>query len=575
LTLAARARFWPLVILVSVGVGGWLRLSGLETRSITHPEMYVPRIPLPPAISEPAERMTIGSILTGTFSSDTHPPGYYLAMFPWTRLFGTSLRAIRLPSALLGVGCIALVYVLGMLIGRSDAGAVAAALLALSGFHVFWSQVARMFALSCFLGLCATVLLVWMVRSARPRPLAALIYVGLILAGIATHVFFWGVFATHIMWTLGNAWGRRHLPLICRAQLAGFALGSPFIAFAGYQSGNVVADLSRDVWRFLAGYAGFGFALPTELSGVFSPVMPFPEAPGGFALPVVVILAGAGLVIAGVGHLWRSGSGKAALADEPEKPAGAWRLGWAAAGVLGALAIAGFILMSSRLPPDQIHPTIRITKALLPLPLVIAAGAFALDALWARLPAPRLWGRVFIGPQLLVALLAIIPFGLLSALAAFRPILNQRGLMVLVPYLLLVIATGLLSVRGTIWILASWLIAAFACAAGLTAYRHMTVDPADYSGFAAAIRAEIRPQDLVFVRKAWYETPIFYYLQPSRYRLVGRNFPAATAHDPHARVWVVLLYENPTPDDMLQALPQYRVTRTISMPRVNALLYER
>jgi hypothetical protein len=566
----------PIVLLfLALIAGAWLRLYHLDARSITHPEMYVPGIPLPAVISEPAERMTIGSILTGTFSSDTHPPGYYLAMFPWTRLFGTSLLAIRLPSALLGIGCIVLLYVLGGLIDRPVAGGVAAALLALSGFHVFWSQVARMFALSCFLGICATVLLVWMVRNDRPRPLAAAAYVALILIGTATHVFFWGLFATHVLWTLGNSWGRGYLPMICRAQLAGLALGSPFIAFAGYQSGNVVADLSRDVLRFLGGYAGFGFILPTRLSGVFSPVTPFPEAPGGFALRIAVISAGAGLSIVGLLHLWKTGSGKAVLADEAENPPGAWRLAWVGSGLIGTLAIAGFIFMSSRLPADQLHATIRITKALVPLPLVLTAFVIALDARWARMPPPRLWSRLLAGPQSLVALLAIVPFGLLSIFAAFRPILNQRGLMVVVPYLLLAIAAGLLSVRGKILIGAMWVVAAGACGAGLMAYSSMTVDPADYNDFAAAIHAEIQPQDLVFVRKAWYETPIFYYLQPSRYRLIGRNFADAAARNPQARVWVVLLYENPTPEDMLQALPQYGVSRTISMPHANALLYER
>src|SRR6516164_4767601 len=103
-----------MVCLVAVGIflGGWLRLSTLDKRSITHPEMYVPGIRLPAGISEPAERLSVASILTGTFSSDTHPPGYYLAMFPWTRLAGTSLSAIRLPSALLGIASIPLLFLL-------------------------------------------------------------------------------------------------------------------------------------------------------------------------------------------------------------------------------------------------------------------------------------------------------------------------------------------------------------------------------------------------------------------------------------------------------------------------------
>jgi len=572
-TQGARKLAIALVTLAMV-VGAWLRLSTLDSRSITHPEMYVPRIPLPAGISEPAERLTIASILTGTFSSDTHPPGYYLAMFPWTRLFGTSLRAIRMPSALLGIACSLLLYYLGLLIGRGTAGAVAAALLALSGFHVFWSQVGRMFALNCFLGLSATVLLLCIVKSGRPRPLLTTLYSMVVLAGLSTHVFFWGLFATHLLWTLGNAWGRHNLPFISRAQLAALTLGSPLIAFAGYQSGNVVADLSRDVFRFLGDFVGFGFALPTERSGVFSATTPFPEAAGGWVLRMAVMLIGAALLIAGLNQLWRTGPGKALLSDEMERPSGAWKAAWVASGALGTLAIAGFIYASMRLPADQLHPTIRITKALLPLPLFLAAAALLLDRIWGRLPAPAPWGRLLAGEKALVALLVVVPFGLLSLLAAFRPILNQRGLIVVVPYLLLTLAASLVSLRAKVWIAVSWTFAALACAIGLSAYSRMTVDPADYRQFAAAITAGIQPQDLVFVQKAWYETPIFYYLQPSRYRLIGRNFSQATSEDPKARVWVVLLYLDPPPDDMLEPLHAYNLKRTIAMPHANAFLYE-
>ena len=118
------------ILLLSLGIGGWLRFSGLANRSISHPEIYVPGIRLPEGISEPAERDTIFKVLTGTFSSDTHPPGYYLAMFPWTRLAGTSLFAIRLPSAILEFACIPLLYMMGAIAGRPLSASLAALLLA-------------------------------------------------------------------------------------------------------------------------------------------------------------------------------------------------------------------------------------------------------------------------------------------------------------------------------------------------------------------------------------------------------------------------------------------------------------
>ena len=139
---------------------------------------------------------------------------------------GTSLRMMRLPSALFGVACIALVFWLGALAGRPLSGAVAAALLAFSGYHVFWSQVARMFALECFLGLPPPSAAPDRPRRQAPRPPDAA-YALLILAGLATHVFFWSLFATHMIWAFGNAWGRRQLPDLCRAQLLALVLGSP------------------------------------------------------------------------------------------------------------------------------------------------------------------------------------------------------------------------------------------------------------------------------------------------------------------------------------------------------------
>ena len=272
----AAGRFAAAVLLcVSLFLGGWLRLSGLQAKSVSHPEMYVPGIPLPEGMSEPAPRMTVSRILTGTFSSDTHPPGYYLLMFPWTRVVGTSLAAIRLPSALFGIASIALIFWFASLTGWRMAGVLAAALLAFSGFHVFWSQVARMFALECFLGLAASILLLRIARSTKRTGLLTAVYVSLILAGLASHVFFWTLFGAHLIWTFGGALGRGPLPDVARAQLLALVLGSPLLAFAAYQSGNTVAELSDNFLLYVSQFLSLAFALPTNNSGFFSIPVPF------------------------------------------------------------------------------------------------------------------------------------------------------------------------------------------------------------------------------------------------------------------------------------------------------------
>jgi mannosyltransferase len=61
---------------------------------------------------------------------------------------------LRAPSALLAVGNVVAIYWLGVLIGSRIAGVLAPAVLATSGFHIYYSQEARMYTL---LALAATL----------------------------------------------------------------------------------------------------------------------------------------------------------------------------------------------------------------------------------------------------------------------------------------------------------------------------------------------------------------------------------------------------------------------------------
>jgi hypothetical protein len=557
---------------VSLVLGAWLRLTGLENRSISHPEMYVPGIRLPEGISEPVERMTFTSILSGTFSSDTHPPGYYLMMLPWTRAVGTSLRAIRLPSALFGLASIPLLFWLGSLTGWRLAGGVAAALLAVSGYHVFWSQAARMFALACFLGLSATVLLVLIARGSPYRRILTPLYIVLILAGLAAHVFFWSLFAVHMIWTLGNAWGEKTLPGFCRAQLLGLMLGSPLIAFAAYQSGNTVADLSANVFLYFAQFLTFAFALPSSNSGFFTGEVPFTGNALFWVARALLFVLAAVLLVVAVRNLWRPM--KERLSLEMDGAGVWWKLGWIVAALIASSEIAGFLWMTRKLPPEFVRETIRLTKALSILPVVILASAFLLDWAWPRLPQPGGWKRFVAGIQPLLVLLGVGPLFLLGALSQVRPVLNQRGLMFATPYLLLLLSIGLVSLRAR-WIAMLAPVLVVMCVASAISYRNMMMDPADYGRFAGSFQQDIHPGDLIFIQKAWYTTPILYYLGPDRYRLVGRNYAAASAGNPDARVWVVMLYDLEPTKDMKAALTEYQPVRTVATAQAKAILYQR
>ncbi len=122
-------------------------------------------------------------ILTNA-AADIHPPGYYMLLSKWSALAGRSEFALRALSALESVLSVVLVYTLGRrLLGR-DAGFLAALLLAVNTFAIYYAQETRMYAQ---LGLLATasmwMLVVWLDK-ANPRVLVVLVMVN--AAGLYT-----------------------------------------------------------------------------------------------------------------------------------------------------------------------------------------------------------------------------------------------------------------------------------------------------------------------------------------------------------------------------------------------------
>jgi 4-amino-4-deoxy-L-arabinose transferase-like glycosyltransferase len=98
------------VILITAAA---LRLHGLGLRTLNHPEVYSPGIDLPWYLSNPNPRFTLAQTLKGSIAGEPHPPGYYIVMLGWTKVFGSGILALRMPSVLFGVGSVLLVYLLG------------------------------------------------------------------------------------------------------------------------------------------------------------------------------------------------------------------------------------------------------------------------------------------------------------------------------------------------------------------------------------------------------------------------------------------------------------------------------
>lgn len=198
------ARFLAAAVLILLLAAG-LRFYRLDAQSFWNDEGNSARL---------SER-SIQLILEGT-ASDIHPPLYYLMLRGWRELVGETELGLRLLSAFLGAGVVALTMTLAnqtavFLVGAGDDNGqakkqksqllvVAGLLTAVNPALVYYSQEARMYELLAFLGMLATVLLVhWIKMGTRLRSKTAVLYVLTLTAGLYTHYFFPAIILSHAL----------------------------------------------------------------------------------------------------------------------------------------------------------------------------------------------------------------------------------------------------------------------------------------------------------------------------------------------------------------------------------------
>ncbi len=121
---------------------------------------------------------------------DSHPIGVQLFLWLWVRAFGWSEFGVKLPFALMGVGSIYLIYLIGQQWFNRKVGLFSAAFFAVSQFTVFYSQLARPYSS----GLFFVLLMAWfwhkiVVEVRKPK---LVVYIGFALSAWAcsiTHYF--------------------------------------------------------------------------------------------------------------------------------------------------------------------------------------------------------------------------------------------------------------------------------------------------------------------------------------------------------------------------------------------------
>jgi len=81
---------------------------------------------------------------------DSHPIGVQLFLWGWVKLFGMSEFWVKLPFALMGIGSIYLIYLIGQQWFNRKVGLFSAAFFAVSQFTIFYSQLARPYSAGLF-----------------------------------------------------------------------------------------------------------------------------------------------------------------------------------------------------------------------------------------------------------------------------------------------------------------------------------------------------------------------------------------------------------------------------------------
>ncbi|MGE5265270.1 MAG: hypothetical protein ACM3S0_17970 [Acidobacteriota bacterium] len=551
------------VLGIIVLLGALVRFQDLTEKTIAHIEIYVPGIQLPSGLSDPNPRLGLRDTLIGVMvDGEPHPPAYYIFMLGWTRLFGAGILSLRLPSVLLGIASILLIAWLGLLERDKWTGILAAGMFAFNGHQVFWSQTAKMYSMGCFLGILSTLLLLLAFRRQSWQRAVQVAYLVVTLAGLTTVVYFWLLFFTHILWVLARTIAKRNAaPGLLRWQFLAWILASPLLSLAIFQS-HRESYLSPNPLQDLVDYLQFGFLFEPDF---------FALAPQTWLAVATLVLLPVGLALLVLG-LWAWG--RNVETEEAVAVAVPWPL-TVFAGLLAFVAILRLAQFTRGL--DASRTGWVVASSLVPLLLVVidlllrrywnhiqnmGGGAIVRGAL----------DRVRNSPSIL---LAILPVAALGAVAPMMPLLASRTAMLFTPYLLLVVAWGVLSLlrRHRVW---AALLPALAVIFwfSIVYYRDSAIEhPTDYKGLAEQWIPQIGDSDLVFLQRHWATTPIFYYLKGDRYHFIASNYGEAVQEGPTARIWVLTPTGLPDPPEMVQALKGYDAQKTLEALRIKATLY--
>jgi mannosyltransferase len=321
-------------------VGAIVRFATLGVQSYDHDEAVTAARVLHPSLFD-----TLNVVAHGERS----PPLYYVFAWGWSRVFGTGEVGLRSLSALIGTLTVPLAYFATLeLISRRRVALLAAALVALNPYLVWYSQEARSYALMV---LFTTVAFLYFARSLkRPSPGSLAMWALASALAICSHYFAAFLIAPEAVWLLMSGPRRRQAALaVAGVLIAGLALIPLAVAQEGGGRRNgftetpLASRIGELTLNFVAGQDPSPFAGSRPID----------------ALQLAALVIGGALAVLAIVLLLRSGS-------REERRAGviAGAVGGGAILLPVALAVVGI---------DFINPR-NLVGALVPLLIFAAIG---------------------------------------------------------------------------------------------------------------------------------------------------------------------------------------------------------
>lgn len=206
--MASRAS-WISAIAIILVVGAGLRFAYIVEQSLWHDEICtlafvrgVDPYTFEGSDLSPVEKIKPAATYVNTLAGEGfwsqigrnvihegHPPLYYVALLGWCSLAGDSPLSLRSFSAVCSLLTIVVVFGLVRSMAGNSVGVVAAALLAVSPYQVYYAIEARSYALEmCLVAVMIGVALV-ATRSKRPRRWVIVVGVGAAVTAALTHYY--------------------------------------------------------------------------------------------------------------------------------------------------------------------------------------------------------------------------------------------------------------------------------------------------------------------------------------------------------------------------------------------------